>query len=301
MFFVQDDLFLVPDEKKAVDRLDALGEALRIHSIRDARFWIKGRPDSITPGVLEAARRLGVIHIFLGVENAAASRLRYLGREHSPQDNVRAVEACLLQGILPSFNLMMFDPDCELADIRACLELADRYAALPWNLCRTEVYSGTRLLERLEQQRRLEGDYRSFGYRMRDDRAEVMFRILRLSFEQRSFAYDSLLNRLITLAYGQRVHEAFFPGEPTQRAGRAIAGLVTDVHRDTVERLRALLTFVEEHDVRNRTAVERYAVQMSMDVKVADLKFHERFEPLWSHLHTVGMDQLSTSRGGLYA
>jgi hypothetical protein len=85
-----------------------------------------------------------------------------------------------------------------------------RQPRLPWNVCRTEVYSGTALRDRLEAEGRLEGDYRSYGYRMRDSRAEVLFRIVRVSLHERALAIESLLNRLISLSFARQLDERYF-------------------------------------------------------------------------------------------
>src|SRR5262249_27530037 len=153
-------------EKKTVERCAALRAGLDRRGVGDVVFWVKGRPETITPGTCAALREMGAIHMFLGVESATAARLDYLGRTHQPADNRTAIAVCRDHGIVPSFNFMLFDPDCSLDDIDATLDLAEEHLDLPWNVCRTEVYSGTALLARLAEEGRLEGDYRSYGYRM---------------------------------------------------------------------------------------------------------------------------------------
>ncbi|HTJ84925.1 MAG TPA: cobalamin-dependent protein, partial [Polyangiaceae bacterium] len=91
VFFVQDDLFVLPSERKTVERVDAISEALAARGVRDVVFWLKGRPETITRAVCEALVRMGTIHVFLGVENASAARLAYLGRTHRPSDNESAL------------------------------------------------------------------------------------------------------------------------------------------------------------------------------------------------------------------
>jgi hypothetical protein len=44
---MQDDLFILPGEKKAVARMAALKDALDARDVRDMVFWIKGRPESM--------------------------------------------------------------------------------------------------------------------------------------------------------------------------------------------------------------------------------------------------------------
>ncbi|MCP4680223.1 MAG: radical SAM protein, partial [Deltaproteobacteria bacterium] len=122
VILVQDDLFILPDEKKTVERLRGITRAIRKRGVDEMLFWIKGRPEAITTSVVEAAKEMGTIHLFLGVENASLDRLKYLGRFHTPDDNARAISLCLDSGIRPSFNFMLFDPDCTLADIALTLD-----------------------------------------------------------------------------------------------------------------------------------------------------------------------------------
>jgi anaerobic magnesium-protoporphyrin IX monomethyl ester cyclase len=289
VFFVQDDLFVLPNEAATIERMEALRESLRSKGVEHAVFWIKGRPESITPAVLRAARALGAIHMFLGVESASIERLRYLGRVHTPEDNRRAIALCREFGVRPSFNFMLFDPDCALQDIALTLDLAQENLDLAWNVCRTEIYSGTRLLDRLRGEGRLLGDYRSYGYRMRDERAEVMFRILRVSFHQRAFAFDSLLNKLISLSFSSQLHEALFAGVETSSLAAKVQELLTDAHQDTVQSLRATLDYAARADVRDAEGVKHWALDDAMRVNSRDLAYHARFDRLWSELHARGM------------
>ena len=199
--FVQDDLFVLPDERRAVVRLEQIQRACERHGASPMCWWVKGRPESVTPAVLDAAGRLGVTHLFLGIENPVAERLAYLGRLHRPEHNRRALELCRRAGIHTSFNLMLFDPESPLEHVAECADFAAEHLDIPWNVCRTEIYPGTDLFARLSSGKRLEGDFRSWGYRMLDARAELAFRILRVCLHERAFSHESLLNKLISLAF----------------------------------------------------------------------------------------------------
>jgi radical SAM superfamily enzyme YgiQ (UPF0313 family) len=73
--FVQDDLFVLPSERKTVERTGRLAAELHAQGARDLVFWVKGRPETVTPAVARALREMGTIHLFLGVESASAERL----------------------------------------------------------------------------------------------------------------------------------------------------------------------------------------------------------------------------------
>jgi hypothetical protein len=289
VFFVQDDLFVLPSEKKTVERVERISEGLRRRGVGDVIFWVKGRPETITPGVCRALRAMGTIHMFLGVENASAPRLDYLGRTHLPLHNESAISRCREHGIVPSFNFMLFDPDCSLDDVDATLAMADQNLDLPWNVCRTEVYSGTALRARLEGEGRLTGDYRSYGYRMRDERAEVMFRILRVSLHERALALESLLNRLISLSFARQIHEFFFPGAVTDELSEAATSLGVEVRRDTVVELRRALEFVKSADLHDKKAIQRFSVAQALAINGRDLGWRARAEDLWRRFNARGV------------
>jgi len=292
-FFVQDDLFVLGSESATLARVMALTKAIRLRGVSpdSAVFWVKGRPDSVSVPVLEALRTMGTLHLFLGVESASAERLAYLGRSHRPEDNQRAIALCREHGIVPSFNLMLFDPDCSLEHIGETIDFARQHPDLPWNVCRTEIYSGTPLYGRLKAEGRLQGDYRSYGYRMSDERAEMMFRILRVCLHERAFAFDSLLNRLISLSFARQLHEHFFPDLATLQLSREVLDLVRAVHVDTVDILdesRALASEprLDPHVVRQR------AVEMALAASRRALTWYSEVDRLWNHLHVRGRSLL---------
>jgi hypothetical protein len=296
-FFVQDDLFILGSERASVTRVEAITAALRARGVTDAAFWVKGRPDSISPAVLQALRTMGVLHVFLGVENAVDQRLAYLGRSHRHDDNCRAIRLCREHGIVPSFNLMLFDPDCSLEDVAHTLSFARETIDLPWNMCRTEIYSGTPLLQRLTNEGRLAGDYRSYGYRMRDPRAELMFRVLRVALHERAFAFDSLLNRLISLSFARQLHERFFPGRESRHLSDETFALMRTVHEDTLQILQQAFAIAETPGSLDAAAVQREAVAMALAASRRDLDWYARAGQLWEYCHVRGRHLTAQSPG----
>lgn len=293
VIFVQDDLFVLPSERKTVERTERLTQALRARGAEDLVFWVKARPETVTPAVARALREMGVIHVFLGVESASPERLDYLGRTHEPEHNDSAIAALRAQGIVPSFNFMLFDPDCALEELERTLTMAEQHLDLPWNVCRTEVYSGTELRERLEREGRLSGDYRSYGYQMRDPRAEVMFRIVRVALHERALAIESLLNRLISLSFARQLHLCYFPGAASEALAERIMELGIEARRDTVRVLRETLEYVRSVDVTDGAAVRRYAIEQAFAINAADAERRRLTEELWQHLTLRGAHLLA--------
>ncbi|MGE0787247.1 MAG: radical SAM protein [Sandaracinaceae bacterium] len=296
VFFVQDDIFVLPSEKKTVERMDAITEGLAKRGVGKVAFWIKGRPETITPAVLEAAQRMGAIHMFMGIENASAERLEYLGRLHKPHHNREAIALCRAHGVHPSFNFMLFDPDCSMDDVKITLEFAETNLGMPYNFCRTEIYSGTGLLTRLAEQGRLQGDYLSYGYVMRDARAELMFRILRVCFHERAFAFDSLLNKLISLSFARQIHQHFFPGPAMDRADRDVQSLIDEVHRDCFAMLWRVYDFAVSADLEDHAAMHELAVTMGLEASRRDLGWHARAQALWDMFNITGVHRTGGPR-----
>lgn len=292
VFFVQDDLFVLPGERAAIDRMARLKKAIDDRGVRDSVFWIKGRPENITLPVAQAAREMGAIHMFLGVEAASGKRLKYLGRTHLPIHNHSAIANLRAANVMPSFNFMLFDPDCSLDDVSASLDMAYENPDLPWNVCRTEIYSGTGLRNRLEGEGRLLGNWRSWGYRMRDERAELMFRIIRVALFERALAIESLLNRLISLSFARQLHVELLPSSASDAIDRAVTDLGVLVRRDTVKRLREVLAFVQDPP-RDPRIVQRYAVDLALTIGAFDMDLRAQCEALWDQLDARGRLKMS--------
>lgn len=288
VMFVQDDLFVLPSSARTVERVGALKQELARRGAHDLAFWVKARPESVTPEVCRALREMGVIHVFLGVESASAPRLEYLGRTHLPVHNESAIARCREHGIVPSFNFMLFDPDSSLDDIGATLDMAEQHLDLPWNVCRTEIYSGTSLQARLRAEGRLRGDYRSYGYLMRDERAEIMFRIVRVALSERALEMESLLNRLISLSFARQIHQHFFPGRATEALSREVTELAVTARRDTLDSLRRALDFVASGAHQDAERVRRFAVDEALALARRGLPWRARTEQLWRHFTARG-------------
>ncbi|MCP4678795.1 MAG: B12-binding domain-containing radical SAM protein [Deltaproteobacteria bacterium] len=294
---LQDDLFILPSEQKSIERITSISRAMKSRGVDKMLFWIKGRPETITDSVAEAAGEMGAIHMFLGVENASLERLRYLGRTHTHHDAKRAISRCLDHKIRSSFNIMLFDPDCSLRDIITNIDFAEQYLNLTWNICRTEVYPGTPLLDRLRNEGRLEGDWRAYGYQIRDQRAEMMFRVLRVCFDRRAFISESLLNRLINLSFGRHVHEELLPGPATEAMSNKVDRLIADVYQDTVDELRRVADFVSRANLEDIDKSRDFAIETAMGINERDHLWNRQLDDIAFLLDARGTKIRQDSRG----
>jgi hypothetical protein len=123
---------------------------------------------------------------------------------------------------------------------------------------------------------------------MRDERAEVMFRIMRVSLHERALALDSLLNRLISLSFARQLHETFHPSPQTSAIDRAITELGIAVRKDTVARLRAVLELVRNGSVRDARSMQRFAIDQALAIGARDMPWRIETERLWDSLNARG-------------
>ena len=288
VFFIQDDLFVLPNKKLTIERMTTLQAALERQGVTDIALWIKGRPESIDLDVMRTAKAMGAIHLFLGIENAVDARLEYLGRRHRHADNLHALGCCEEMGIRASFNLMIMDPDCRLEEVEQTISFAEQCPTHPWNLCRTEIYSGTHLLARLAREGRLEGDYLTYGYTMRDKRAELLFRILRVSLHEHAYSFESLLNKLISVSFARQIHERFFPGSTAEKLSREVDALIADSHRGTTDAVREAISFVKRADPTDFDGVRAFATDQALRLGADDVVRFDIFEQLWNCLCSCG-------------
>jgi putative oxygen-independent coproporphyrinogen III oxidase len=122
--------------------------------IEDARRWFEPAPDlevtleanptSVEAGRLAAFREAGVNRVSLGVQSLDADALRLLGREHSAEQAIAALE--LARRIFPrvSFDLIYARPGQDLGAWRAELDRALGLCADHLSLYQLTIEPGTR-------------------------------------------------------------------------------------------------------------------------------------------------------------
>ncbi len=109
----------------------------------DIEITLEANPTSVEAGRLAAFRQAGVNRVSLGVQSLRAEPLRLLGRQHSAEQAVAALE--LARGLFPrlSFDLIYARPGQALADWRAELRTALALAADHLSLYQLTIEPGT--------------------------------------------------------------------------------------------------------------------------------------------------------------
>ena len=141
IFSFQDDNFFLPDREKTLRRFEALGNSLQREGVEGIGICVKARPDSITYDSVRVLNDLGLLRLFLGVDNASEKALHNLNRKCTINQILNSLSILNDFDINILFNLLMFEPDTVLDDILVNLRFMERHVENPFNFCRAEVYA----------------------------------------------------------------------------------------------------------------------------------------------------------------
>lgn len=207
-----DDDFFLPTKERSLERIRALGAALRAEGAGRLATVVKARPNDLDSEVVAAIQdELGCIRLFLGIESNASQGLTTLRRGVSPQQNEAAMAVLAERELYVCFNLLVFDPDTTLETLETNLAFMARHADCPFNFGRVELYAGTPLLARMQAEGRCRGDYLGSDYRLGDERVQRAFELFLACFRARNFAPGALANRLMGTRFDVEMSRRFHP------------------------------------------------------------------------------------------
>jgi hypothetical protein len=274
IFVFHDDNFFLPRRHDSVARIHALGAALDRRAVGPIAIVVKARPNDLDREIVHAMQnRLGLVRLFLGVESDAARGLRTLGRGVASSEIHRALDLLEELGVYACFNMLIFDPSTRLEDLEVNLRFMERYAEVPHNFGRVELYAGTPLLARLQAERRCSGDYLGWDYRLADAGIQRVFEIAMACFYTRNFSDASAPHRLMGTRFlvevARRFHRDVFDG----RWPGAVKELTRRLTMDSVRALREIVTEVRK-GARSRTDEEMVS-DLSARLRAVEVDIHE--------------------------
>ena len=281
IFNFHDDNFLLGSRSATLERARALSAALAARGVGRLAFAIKARPDAVDEELFAELRALGLFRVFLGVEAGTAESLGALGRRQSLDDNERSLAIVNRLGLHTCFNLLMLNPDSTLADFAANVEFLRAHPDNPMNFCRTEVYAGTPLEERLRAAGRLVGDYWGYDYRIADGGAQEIFEVVYPAFWERCFGLCGVHCLCMTVDYQHQILDHFFGTTPELR--RAVKGFVRAVNLNTVEHLAAGVAAVRS-GLGNQAARQEFRRELTRRVQTDDQRLGAQGQGLLSRI-----------------
>ena len=287
IFCFHDENFFLPRPKATVERLRALKAGLDRRRVGRIGLVAKCRPDQLTPEVLGEARRMGLLRAYVGIENGSQAGLDHLGRETTVATCRRALELLRDAGVYACFNVLLFEPDTVMADVRDNVAFLRDWPDFPWNFCRAEVYPGSLLEQTLREQGRLRGGLEGMSYTIADPRAELLFRMTAVAFGGRNFGPQGTANAGTGLGYLAAVLEHFFPGRAARAYAQQTQHLLRAFHEDTLGLLDRAYAFVEAGPP-SRRAVREFTDRLAAAVAASDARYWPAMEALRGAMDRFG-------------
>jgi len=279
IFCFHDENLFLPTAAKTIPRLRALRDGLDRRGVGRVGIVAKCRPDQVTPEVLAEARGLGLLRVYVGIENGSQAGLDHLGRDTDVGTCARALERLSAAEVYACFNILLFEPDTALRDVTDNLAFLRRFPEVPWNFCRAEVYPGTLLEERLRARGGLRGGLEGMSYRIEDPRAELLFRLTAIAFGGRNFGHQSTANAMSGLGYLAAVLKHFHRSRTSDGFVRDATLLTRRLSGDTLARMDEALAFVSG-TLPSHAAASDFAASLAAKVAASDAV-------LWSEIESL--------------
>lgn len=246
IFVFHDDNFFVPGHKRNAERFSALADALEERGIGRFATVVKARPTDADPEVFGILKtRLHCIRIYVGVESDSEQGLRTLRRWAHSKQNHQALDLVEQLELYTCFNLLLFDPDTTLHSLRENVRFMQRASGHPFNFGRVELYAGTPLLHRMQQEGRAVGDYLQWDYPLGSPNVERVFGMTMEAFRERNFGAEALANRVMGLRFDIEVCRHFHPDRFSPAFFQEGLRITRELSEDSVSALSAIIDHVE--------------------------------------------------------
>lgn len=282
IFCFHDDNFVFPRESLSRERVRAIRAALDDYDVGEVAIVGKARPDCITPELAKELAALGVIRLYVGVENGSEAGGAALRRGTQQSHIETALRACREAGIFVCYNLLVFEPGATIADVEENVRFIRAHADHPVNFCRAEPYFGTALHDELAASQNLGGSWLGFNYRIEDARTELLFRICSAAFRERNFAPAGVANRYMGLGYAANVLARFHDRDGDTRELAQRARLLTRaISLDTARLLDKAIELAKRAPLDDWDAIERATARLGLEVAEADRAHHAALDELY--------------------
>lgn len=298
VFCFHDDNFLLPRPAASLARVRAVRQHLDALGVGKVGIIGKCRPETLTADLARELAALGVVRLYVGVENVAESGARGLNRGVQHAAVTRALDACQKAGIFSCYNLLLFEPGATLAAIRENIAFMRAHATHPVNFCRAEPYYGTPLMQSLAAGKNLGGSYLGWDYRLHDDRAELLFRISSAVFRERNFRCDGVANRYMGLGYAAKLLEHFHAG-PQAACGPLVEraqALTRAITLDTAAFLDRAVALAETPDLGDRRRIERETALLGLEVAATDSVWQHELDLLFAEIEAFARPRAEPPR-----
>lgn len=131
--------------------LEKLLAGLQLRPARMLEVTIEANPEDVTPRWIQVVSSMGISRISIGVQSFSSTELRAIGRRHSPDEALRALDALSASGINYSADLIYGLPAQSLPDWEENLRRLLAYRPPHFSAYFLSYEPGTPLYARLQQ------------------------------------------------------------------------------------------------------------------------------------------------------
>lgn len=286
VFCFHDDNFLLPKPEASLARVRAICDGLESRGVKKRGFIGKCRPETLDPELARELRELGVVRLYVGVENVAEAGSSHLNRGVQHRAVSQALDACDRAGIFACYNLLIFEPQATLGHVRENIAFMREHPAQPVNFCRAEPYYGTPLQQGLADAGKIGGSYLGWNYRIDDPRTELCFRITAAVFRERNFRCDGVANRYMGVGYAAKLVEHFHPdlGGAHRRLRERAESLTRAITLDTAHYLEKAVELAERADLEDFDGIERRTALLALEVAAADQSWQHELDEFYAEI-----------------
>ena len=275
VFNFQDDNFFVPNSEKALQRFEELRAALKREKVEPAlRSPSKRGPTASPPTPSGCSMTWDSSGYFSGWKMPRQRGLHNLNRKCEFEQILNALRILNDFDVHIAFNLLMFEPDTVLDDIRINLRFIERHIENPLNFCRAEAYAGTGLEAKLAPQCRLLGDYFGFDYRLSDPSCEAFHQIANYAFFDRNFSDYGLHYFNMQVDFCFQLLRRFHPEVLTQSMRAAVRNFIKQTNLDTYQYLCEIYDYIAGCDPQDQIGIRGFAREMRAKVDAAGTGLH---------------------------
>jgi len=282
VFCFHDENLLLPRPADSLRRLGAIKKVLDEQGVARAALVGKCRPDTVTKELARELARLGVVRMYVGIENASPNGAVHLNRGTDVTTMGAALDAFAEAGIFACYNLLVFEPQSTLDDVARNIAFMREHASTPINFCRAEPYLGTPLHRRLAAAGRLQGGFLGCDYRIEDDRAELLFRIAASAFRDHNFGCEGVANRYMSLGYSAKLLETFYQDDKGRCASlmERAQELTRSITLDTADLFERALDIAVRADLADHDLITRRTARLGLRVAASDRIWHAALDAL---------------------
>lgn len=214
LFQFHDDNFMMPTTEQSIQRFSEIKDEIEKSGIELEKIalLIKARPDSIDKKVGRMLKDIGVVGVFLGVENASETGLKWLNRKMTLEHIDNAINILRMQNIAITYNLLIFHPNSTPQEIEKNILFMKNNQDVAFDFGRAEIVAGSPLEKLVINEGLLEGSWPNWGYKIKNQRIDRMFRIHVKTFHRENSPYSRMAHQNIAFEYRLHILRRLHPG-----------------------------------------------------------------------------------------